>query len=54
MHIRSKNIAQRLFADVVSPADFTLLIRNIPSNATKEDIQAWIEENGTPKDMDKP
>ena len=38
--------------DDISPADFTLLIRNIPINATKADIWTWIEENGTPADMD--
>ena len=38
--------------DDISPANFTLLIRNIPKHATKADIWTWIEENGTPTDMD--
>ena len=38
IHIRSKDIVTKLYEDVVSPADFTLLIRNIPTNATKDDI----------------
>ena len=53
IHIRRQIIAEKIFAEVISPADFTLLIRNIPSNAKKQDILAWIEENGTLR-HDKP
>ena len=50
IYIQSKDIVNSLQSDEISPADFTLLIRNIPHNATKADIWAWIEANGTPED----
>ena len=52
IHVRSKDIVQKLYADLVTPAEFTLLIRKIPTNATKEDLWTWVEENGTPKGRD--
>ena len=52
IHIRSKRVVKKLSRDTLSPADFTILIRQIPQNATKEEIWTWIEENGTPLGMD--
>ena len=52
IHVRSKDIVQKLYADLLTPAEFTLLIRKIPTNATKEDLWTWVEENGTPKGRD--
>ena len=40
--------------DLITPADFTLFIREIPKHVTKSDIEEWVQKNGVPKNMEKP
>ena len=49
VHIRHKDMVRQIDDDQISPPDFTIYIRNIPKDATVEEIRKWIDENALPE-----
>lgn len=48
VHLRHKSIVRRIDQGLISPSDFTLFVRNIPTDTKEEELQQWLEEKSLP------
>jgi len=49
IHLRHKGIVKTIDAGLISPSDFTLFVRNIPTDTKPEELQQWLEEKSLPE-----
>ena len=48
IHLRHKNLYQKIDEDQISPPDFTIYLRDIPRTATVDEIKEWVYAYGLP------
>ena len=48
LQLRHKKLSQTVDDEQISPPDFTIYMRNIPRDATADEIKEWIQTNGLP------